>query len=141
MSDTSVKVHKTEIIDACIRRDCDMGCNEYSITDARRWRDKGTGMNDGRGFPILGRTMLVDQQFPLHIGDTDMVSNFAIPGFGFPTNLRFECLDGKESAFNARERISRHHRSRLRNLLRGPISKNYQCRHKKKYRLAGRGKN
>ena len=58
-------------------------------------------MNDCRGFPILGRTMLVDQQFPLHICDTDMVSNFAIPGFGFPTNLVLEGLHRKESLFDA----------------------------------------
>lgn len=57
-------------------------------------------MNDGRGFPILGRTMLVDQQFPLHIGDTDMVSNFAVPGFRFTANLVLERLHRKESLFD-----------------------------------------
>jgi hypothetical protein len=85
--------------------------------------------------------MLVDQQFPNHICDTDMVSNFAIPGFRFTANLVLEGLHRKESLFDTCERITRNNRSGFRNLLRGPISKNYQCRHKKKYRLAGRGKN
>lgn len=58
-------------------------------------------MNDCRRFPILGRTMLVDQQFPDHIGDTDMVSNFAVPGFRFTANLVLEGLHRKESLFDA----------------------------------------
>ena len=57
-------------------------------------------MNDRSRFPILGGTILVYQQFPFHIGDTDVVSYFAVPRFGFPANFRLKRLDGKESAFD-----------------------------------------